>query len=88
MGILLTSAIIGSWIAMKKAKHKRIQISLLTGTGYYLSLLAVTALFFDGQYTAMGVTALLILGGSLAAAVAEEGSSRKRNNAHYPKMKK
>jgi len=88
MGILLTSGMIGSWIAYKKAKHHRIQVSALTAAGYYLSLLAITALFFDGQYTGMGVTALLIAGGSMAYALLGSGNRGSRNKKTYPKIKK
>ena len=40
----------GSWIATGIAKQHKPQICLITGTGYFLVLLAMTALFFGGAY--------------------------------------
>ena len=41
---------------------------LAAGGGYYLCLLAITALFFGGQYQGVGVTALMVLGYTRAEA--------------------
>ena len=64
MAIILLASICGSMIAVKKVKKRKLQVSLMVGSGYYLSLLAMTALFFGGQYQGMWVTALLVLAGS------------------------
>ena len=64
MVILLVSAYTASQSAWARVKHKRAAVSMGAGGSYYLMLLAVTALFFGGQYTGMGVTALLVLAGS------------------------
>ena len=64
MVILLVSAYTASQSAWARVKHKRAAVSLGAGGSYYLMLLAVTALFFGGQYTGMGVTALMVLAGS------------------------
>lgn len=61
--ILLSASAAGAVLAFKKIKHRRMVVCLLSGLAYYLSLLAVTALFFGGQYTGMGVTGLAVLGG-------------------------
>jgi hypothetical protein len=37
---------------------------MASGAGYYLTLLAMTALFFGGQYQGMGVTLGLVLAGA------------------------
>lgn len=61
--ILLTASIVGAWISSALVKRRRLIVSLGAGGSYYLSLLAITALFFGGQYQGMGVTALVVLGG-------------------------
>lgn len=64
MGIILLASVSGTLVAVNKVKKRRLQVSMLVGAGYYLLLLAMTALFFGGQYQGMGVTALLVLAGS------------------------
>ena len=63
MVILLLASLSGTWLAVNRVKRQRMIVCGLTGAAYYLSLLACTALFFGGQYTGMGVTALVILAG-------------------------
>ena len=67
--ILLLASAIGAWLSYAMIKRRRLVVCLSFGLGYYLSLLAITALFFGGQYQGMGVTAMLILGGSGAVAL-------------------
>ena len=64
MVILLIAAAVGAWIAAVLVKHRWMVVCLGAGGSYFLTLLAITALFFGGQYQGVGVTALLILGGS------------------------
>ena len=64
MGIVLLASVCGAAIAANKVKKRRLQVSLLVGTGYFLMLFAMTALFFGGQYQGIGVTALLVLAGT------------------------
>ena len=61
------------------------QMCLLTGVCYYLALLAMTALFFGGQYSALGVTALAVLAGSGGAALLSILTEKSKNN-HGRKM--
>ena len=63
MVILILSSFLGSWIAVLKTKRLRLQVSFITGGIYYLLLLAITALFFGGQYQGMGITLMLVLVG-------------------------
>lgn len=84
MVILLTASVLGAWIAYKKVKRQRAAVSAAAGGMYFIMLLALTALFFGGQYTGVGVTALLILGGSAAAALLGMGKGRSSN----PKIRK
>ena len=64
MMIILTATICGGAVAVNKVKKRILQVSILVGGVYFVLLMAMTALFFGGQYQGMGVTALLILGGS------------------------
>ena len=68
MSILLIAAILGAWTAVASIQKQRLQMCVLSGLIYYLLLLAITALFFGGQYTGMWVTALVILIGVLIVA--------------------
>ena len=69
LAILFLSSFLGAMIAAEKTKRQLIMVCALSGTAYFLILLGVTALFFDGQYEAVGVTALVVLGGSVLAAM-------------------
>ena len=69
MLLLLTASYAGAALASAKVKRRKGLVCLLTGVGYFALLLAVTTLFFGGQYSAVGVTALLILAGSGCAAL-------------------
>ena len=62
MGILFLSSLAGTWISVKWSKKKRIVTGLVTGAAYYLCLIGITALFFEGRYRALSETALLIFG--------------------------
>lgn len=63
MIILLLSAAAGSWVAAMMAKRRWMPVCIGAGGMYYLTLLAINSMFFGGQYSGIGVTALVILGG-------------------------
>lgn len=69
MTALLSGSLLGAVTAARRIKHQKLLVGLLNGVVYYLSLLAITALFFGGQYQGMGVTLLLVLGGSAIGAI-------------------
>lgn len=69
MAVLLVSSFAGSATACRTIKRRKGIVSLASGAAYYAVLLGITALFFGGQYEAVGVTALLILSGSISAAL-------------------
>ena len=69
MIILFLGAVMGAWGAFSCIKKQRLQVSLMSAAVYYLILLAITALFFGGQYQGMGVTAIVILIGALTVAL-------------------
>ena len=62
MVILALAAGLGALSAVYLIKKQRLQVCMLSGVCYYLSLLAMTALLFGGQYQGMGVSAIVILG--------------------------
>lgn len=62
--ILVIAAAIGAFAATLLIKEKRLIVCLSTGAGYYLCLIGCTALFFGGQYQAMGISALAVFLGS------------------------
>lgn len=63
--ILILSAWAGAMVASGRVKRQRAMVCLLSGAAYFAALLLVTALFFGGQYSGVGETALLILCGSI-----------------------
>jgi len=86
MIMILASAFSGSAIACKRVKRQYLLTAGLSGVVYVLLLLSITALFFGGQYSAVGVTVLLVFCGSLLAAMlfSREGKGRKTRK---PKVK-
>ena len=79
---LLLASSLGAVLAMNRTKRMRLQVCLLTGACYFLSLLCITALFFGGEYTGVGVTALAVLGGSGAVALMSIRQKRGRVHGH------
>ncbi len=81
--ILLLASALGSAVAVGKIKRRRLLVCLASGAVYYGELLAMTALFFGGQYTGMGVTALVVAGGAglvcLAGMRQGRGARRRRS---------
>lgn len=73
---LLLSSYIGSKVAVNKIKRQRVVVCVLSGLVYFLVLLSMTALLFGGQYEAVGVTGVLVAGGSMLAVV--NGAPSKR----------
>lgn len=77
LAILLLSSGAGAAVAARRIKRQRLAVCLMAGVVYYLFLLGLTALFFGGQYTGMGVTALAVLAGSGAVALTGAGQGRR-----------
>lgn len=63
MALLFLSALSGAASAATAVKHRRLAVCLMAGALYWIALLAITALFFGGQYHGLGVTALIIFAG-------------------------
>lgn len=85
MVILLSASMLGAGMAYRKVKHQRAIVCLSSGGIYLMLLLAVTALFFGGQYSGFGVTVFLIMGGS--AATIFLGMERKRGRERKIKIR-
>ena len=66
---LFVSAFVGAAVSARKIKRQIVMTCALSGLSYFLILLSATALFFGGQYEAVGVTGLLVFGGGFLAAL-------------------
>lgn len=86
MVTLLAASFLGAAAAYGRVKRQRLMVCLLSGVAYYGLLLALTALFFGGQYEAMGVTGALILAGSGTAGLLglREGRGGKHRRIKLP----
>ena len=63
MIVVALAAAVGAWVSASLIKRLRLQMCMLSGACYLLTLLAITALFFGGQYQGIGVIAIVILFG-------------------------
>ncbi len=65
---LAMAAAVGCWMASWITKRQKLLVTGVTALAFFLVLLSVTAVFFDGVFSGVGLTALMILlgaGGSL-----------------------
>ena len=67
MVILVLSAFIGALAAFGRVKRQRMLVCGASGLVYFGILMSMTALFFGGQYSSVGLTALLVILGCMAA---------------------
>lgn len=84
MVILVIASLAGCLTAVGKIKHQRLMVCGLSGISYFAALIAVTALFFGGQYSGVGATALLIFGSCAVVAIL----GLKENNSFVNRRKK
>ena len=84
MGIIFLSGIGGGIISVKKAKEKKILVSVIAGLVIYLMLLALGILFFDGSIKGAGETMLLMVGASISAALVGTNRNHKVKRPHHP----
>lgn len=87
MFMLLISSFWGAVAACARVKRQRLLVCGMSGLAYFAVLLSITALFFGGQYEAVGVTAGLIAGGCGTAALLgmrqnRGGNTRKRKYSY------
>lgn len=78
MAILITASFLGAMFASAKIKRRRLLVCIASGLAYYLLLIAITAMFFGGQYTGMPVTGAVVAAGCGAAALMKAGKGRRR----------
>ena len=83
--VLLLSGFLGSWTGAGIAENKKMLASLLAGTCYYLTLLCITAVIFEGRYQNIWITAALILGSSCGAGFVR---MRKRKSGYTSKIRR
>lgn len=87
MVLLMASSVLGALTAYGKIKRQRLLVCMLSGAVYMGILLSITALFFGGQYEAVGVTTLLVFGSSMVIALLglrekRGGNRKKRRGSH------
>ncbi len=85
MVVILMASFWGSLLSFQKIKRQRLMVCLLSGAVYLAVLLSLTALFFGGQYQAVGVTSALILAGSGAAGLLGVRPQRRRSHTKIGK---
>ena len=76
MVILIVAPFTGTCIAQNRIKRQRLVVSVISGSLYFLMLMGMTALFFGGQYEAVGVTLLLVFCGTALTLLARERKNR------------
>ena len=88
MGILIAAAWVGAATAFRKVKRMEMKMAMLNGGLYYLLLLAMTSLFFGGQFRDMGITLICILVGSGAGGIVGSGRLKQKPQKRYKKFKR
>lgn len=84
MGILFAASAAGCVDAVRKTDGGRFLTGLLCGGLYFITLIGITALFFDGGYHGVLVNALMILCGSMVAVLLVNSSGKRgKGRAHY-----
>lgn len=83
---LIISSVAGALLSAKKIKRLRLQMTLVFGACYYVLLLCMTALLFGGQYEGTGMTALVVLGSSIAVAIGGLGGGTRKKFHGKPKV--
>lgn len=78
MILVFLASFLGALASHHRIKRQRLLVCLLSGILYFGILLSLTALFFGGQYHAVGVTGALVLAGSGAAGLL--GLEKKRGS--------
>lgn len=79
MIVLVLSACFGAKVSFWKIKRQRLLVSAVSGLVYFGLLMSVTALFFGGQYSGVGETALMILCGAGLAFLLKRGPQKGHN---------
>ena len=87
MAVLFVSSAVGSTVAYKRIRHRRLMVFVLSGICYLVTLTGLTALFFGGQYEGIFPTAMLIIGGTgvafLRSASMGRGGKPRKKSRHF-----
>lgn len=86
MLVLILSSGTAVAIASCKIKRQILKVSALTGCLYFICLVCTTVLFFGGQFEAVGVTAALVFGGSIATGLLQLRRGERRSNQKQRKI--
>ena len=79
MGMLFAASFIGGKCAFASLKRQRALVSVLSGILYWGILLSITALFFGGNFEAIGETGAIIAAGcSTSALLIKPGAKNNR----------
>lgn len=86
MALMMFASILGGMVATATRKETRALSCMGAGGCYFLQLLLITAIFFEGSYTGISVTALVIFGGSAVAFLVgiRENKGRGRKKIRIP----
>lgn len=78
MLLLIISSWAGASVSCYRIKHQLLLVAALSGVLFFAILIGITALFFGGQFHAVGVTGLLTVGSAVAAGlISARGEGRK-----------
>lgn len=78
MVMLLLCSYIGASVSSDMIKRRRLVICFLSGGLYILTLIGIMTFFFGAQYSAVGTSSLLILGGSMVSALVHSAEKKKK----------
>ena len=78
--ILMMASAAGSFTACRKVNHHRTQVCLMTGGAYYLLLLAITSVFYEGKFQGLGITAVSVILGCAVVALLGIRDKKTRKN--------
>ena len=81
--LLFLSALLGAATSVKAVKRQRLMIAMGSGLLFWATLIAITALFFGGQYDGMLVTGLVILAASGIVALTGLRRENRKGTASY-----
>lgn len=84
--ILMLSSVAGSTVSTRIAGTRRLLTGVTTAIIYFVCLLACTALFFEGMYKGVGVTALVLLAGGVVPVLLSVNGREKRRTGHKIRM--
>ena len=74
---VFVSATAGATLTLARVKRMRVQMCFAAGIGYFVFLLAITAMFFGGQYSGVGVTGATVLAGSGCAVLLSTAADKR-----------